>query len=245
MSYAVEDWGTGDDRIVLVHGSLAVGAAAFLEQKALADTFALSVMTRRGYGGTPRIDAVDVQRDAEDVIALLGDGAHLVGTSMGGIVAMNAAGRRPDLVQSLTVIEPPAFALARDVPAVRRVSDALKVHWQLVDPKELHAFVVGFVAALEMDMPLPDPLPAPVAAAAVNLVTERPWRVDVPIGAVADGRFPKLVVTGGWSEAFDGVSRRLADLFGVECHVLPGAGHAVQKVGAPFNDLLRRHIAAT
>jgi pimeloyl-ACP methyl ester carboxylesterase len=244
MSYAVEDWGGGDKRIVLVHGSLGVGAAAFGEQRVLGDTFALSVMTRRGYGDTPRIAAVDVLRDAEDVIELLGSGAHLVGTSMGGIVAMNAAGRRPDLVRSLTVIEPPAFALACDVPAVRRVSDALKAHWKLADPKELHAFVVGFVAALEMNMPLPDPLPPPVAAAAVNLVTERPWRVDVPIGAVADASFPKLVVTGGWSEAFDGISQRLADLLGVECHCLPGAGHAVQKVGAPFNDLLRRHIAS-
>jgi pimeloyl-ACP methyl ester carboxylesterase len=244
MPYAVEDWGGGGDRIVLVHGSLAVGAAAFVEQKALADSFALSVMTRRGYGDTGRINAVDVLRDAEDVVDLLAGGAHLVGTSMGGVVAMNAAGRRPDLVRSLTVIEPPAFALASDLPAVRRVSEALSAHWAIADPTELHAFVTGFVAALEMNMPLPDPLPAPVAAAAVNLVTERPWRVDVPVGAVADAPYPKLVVTGGWSEAFDGISRRLADLLNVECHRLPGAGHAVQKVGAPFNALLRRHVAS-
>ncbi len=244
MTYAVENWGSGGERIVLVHGSLAVGAAAFGEQKALADSFSLSVMTRRGYGGTCRINAVDVLRDAEDVVELLGSGAHLVGTSMGGIVAMNAAGRRPDLVRSLTVIEPPAFALASDLPAVRRVSEALKAHWAVADPTELHAFVTGFVAALEMNMPLPDPLPAPVADAAVNLITERPWRVDVPIGAVADASYPKLVVTGGWSEAFDGISMRLAGLLNLECHHLPGAGHAVQKVGAPFNELLRKQIAS-
>lgn len=244
MSYAVEDWGRGEERIIMIHGSLAVGAAAFLEQKILGDSFAVSIMTRRGYGNTERIDAVDVGRDASDVVALLGSGAHLVGTSMGGIVAMNAAGLRPDLVRSLTVIEPPAFALATDLPAVRRVSEALKAHWALGDPTELHAFVTGFVAALEMNMPLPNPLPAPVAAAAVNLVTERPWRVDVPIGAVADGRYPKLVVTGGWSEAFDGICRRLANLLDVECHSLPGAGHAVQKLGAPFNALLQKHVAS-
>ncbi|WP_167561295.1 alpha/beta hydrolase [Bradyrhizobium sp. AS23.2] len=229
---------------MLVHGSLAVGAAAFGEQKVLAESFALSVMTRRGYGETGRINAVDVLSDAEDVVEVLGEGAHLVGTSMGAIVAMNAAGRRPDLVRSLTVIEPPAFALASDLPAVRRVSKALRAHWAIADATELHAFVVGFIAALEMNMPLPDPLPAPVAAAAVNLVTERPWRVDVPVGAVADARFPKLVVTGGWSEAFDGISLRLAHLLDVQCHCLQGAGHAVQKVGAPFNALLRRQITS-
>lgn len=244
MSYAVENWGAGEDRVVFVHGSLGVGATAFSEQRALGDFFALSVMTRRGYGDTERIDAVDVRRDADDVVELLGQGAHLVGTSMGGVVAMNAAGLRPDLVRSLTVIEPPAFALACDLPAVRRVSDALRAHWASAGPIAGHAFVAGFVAALEMEMPLPDPLPPPVAAAAVNLVTERPWRVDVPVGALADTSFPKLVVTGGWSEAFDGISGRLAGLLGVACHRLPGAGHAVQKLGTPFNDLLRRHVAS-
>ncbi len=244
MLYAVEHWGDRGDRIVMVHGSLGVGAAAFLEQKELSDSFALSIMTRRGYGDTAPIVAVDVHKDAGDVVALLGDGAHLVGTSMGGVIAMNATGMRPDLVRSLTVIEPPAFALASDLPAVRRVSQAMKAHWARADPVDRHGFVTGFLAALEMDMPLPRPLPPPVAAAAVNLVTERPWRVDVPIGAVADARFPKLVVTGGWSEAFDGICQRLADLLHVECHCLPGAGHAVQKIGAPFNTLLRRHLAS-
>jgi pimeloyl-ACP methyl ester carboxylesterase len=187
---------------------------------------------------------VNVLADAADVVELLGDGAHLVGTSMGGIVAMNAAGLAPDRVQSLTLIEPPAFALATDLPDVRRVADAMKRHWRDADPARLRDFVVGFVAALEMDMTIPDPMPQPLAAAAANLITERPWRVDVPIGAVADVPFPKLVVTGGWSGAFDGIARRLADLLGTELHTLTGAGHAVQRVGAPFNTLLTQHIAS-
>ena len=49
MKYAVESWGTQGDRIVMVHGSLAVGAVAFSEQRALEDSFRMSVMTRRGY----------------------------------------------------------------------------------------------------------------------------------------------------------------------------------------------------
>src|SRR3546814_13001552 len=65
----------------------------------------------------PISNGVDILRDAHDVVEVLGDGAHLVGTSMGGMVSMNAAGLRPDLVHSLTVIEPPAFALANDIPA--------------------------------------------------------------------------------------------------------------------------------
>src|SRR3546814_18589365 len=91
---------------------------------------------------------------------------------------MNAAGLRPDLVHSHTVIEPPAFALANDIPAVRRVSSAMEAHWASADPADLHGFVIGFVAALEMTMELPDPLPPPLESAARNLVTERPWRSE-------------------------------------------------------------------
>ena len=45
-------------------------------------------------------------------------------------------------------------------------------------------------------------------------------------------------MTGGWSPAFDGISKRLAGLFDAEFHVMEGAGHAVQKLGAPFNQVL-------
>lgn len=244
MLYAVEQWGDRGDRVIMVHGSLGVGAAAFLEQKELCDSYALSIITRRGYGDTAPITESDINKDAGDIVSLLGGGAHLVGTSMGGIIAMNAAGMRPDLVRSLTVIEPPAFALASDLPAVRRVAQAMQAHWTSADPADRHGFVAGFLAAVEMDLPLPNPLPPPLAAAAVNLVTAHPWRVDVPIGAVAYAPFPKLVVTGGWSQAFDGICQRLADLLQVDCHCLPGAGHAVQKIGAPFNALLRHHLAS-
>jgi pimeloyl-ACP methyl ester carboxylesterase len=238
MDFAVERWGNGPERIVLVHGSLSVGAGAFSKQKALADRFTIDVVTRRGYGDTPPVARVDIAQDARDVVEVLGDGAHLVGTSMGGIVSMNAAGLRPDLVHSLTVIEPPAFALAADHPDVRRVSDAMKRHWRDAQGSRDHAFVTGFIAALEMDSVPPDPLPPALAIAVRNLVTERPWKVDVPIGVVADAAFPKLVVTGGWSGAFDAICRRIADLLETELHVLTGAGHGVQNVGEPFNSLL-------
>ena len=75
MAYAVDRWGNRGDRIVLVHGSLGVGAAAFGEQKVLEDRFTLDVMTRRGYGGTPAIERVDIHRDASDLIELLNLGA--------------------------------------------------------------------------------------------------------------------------------------------------------------------------
>src|SRR3546814_18157045 len=79
----------------------------------------------------------------------------------------------------------------------------MEAHWASADPADLHGFVIGFVAALEMTMELPDPLPPPLESAARILVTERQWRVDVPAGVVGAAPFLHLVVIGGWSGAFD------------------------------------------
>jgi pimeloyl-ACP methyl ester carboxylesterase len=46
-------------------------------------------------------------------VTLLGEGAQLVGHSYGGLIAMCAAASRPDLVKSLTIVEAPAWAVAR------------------------------------------------------------------------------------------------------------------------------------
>jgi pimeloyl-ACP methyl ester carboxylesterase len=116
---------------VLVHGSLNDGSVAFQAQAALAERWRLIVPNRRGYGKNPPIERVDVDADAQDIVELLGKGAHLVGTSMGGIVAGRAAALAPDWVLSLTLIEPPAFLNARDVPAVAETAAALKRHWEV------------------------------------------------------------------------------------------------------------------
>nr|WP_285561877.1 alpha/beta hydrolase [Streptomyces hygroscopicus] len=53
-----------------------------------------------------------------DLLARQGRGAHVVGHGDGGLVATLAAGRRPDLVRSLTLIQPAAFLAAAGHPAV-------------------------------------------------------------------------------------------------------------------------------
>src|SRR5262249_59181238 len=76
---------------------------------------------RRGCGASPADGRVDFERDAHDVAQLLGDGAHLVGHSYGGVVSLLAAAQRPDAVRSLALIEPPAFGGARGHPALEEV----------------------------------------------------------------------------------------------------------------------------
>lgn len=84
----VERWGAGSP-VVLVHGSLAAGAQEWDAQKPLADQgFRLTVLDRRGYGSSPAAPGEDFIVDGADVAVLLGDGAHIVGHSYGGIGRM-------------------------------------------------------------------------------------------------------------------------------------------------------------
>ena len=60
------------------------------------------MVDRRGFAASPDIDRSDHDVDALDVVDLLdAGGAHVVGHSYGGVVALLAAGRRPDAVRSL------------------------------------------------------------------------------------------------------------------------------------------------
>jgi hypothetical protein len=96
----VESWGDGAP-VVLVHGSLAIGAEEWEAQRALADEgFRLLVPDRRGHGQSPAAEGEDFLRDAEDIAKLMGDGAHLVGHSYGGLgglfAFLKAVGSDPD-----------------------------------------------------------------------------------------------------------------------------------------------------
>jgi pimeloyl-ACP methyl ester carboxylesterase len=53
-------------------------------------------------------------------------------------------------------------------------------------------------------------------------------------------RHPKTVVSGGHHDAYERLADRLAETIGADHVVLPGAGHAVQDTGEPFNALLRK-----
>jgi len=100
---------------VLVHGALATGSEEWQEQRPLADAgYRLLVLDRCGYGSSPPIDGEDFLVDADDIDVAIGDGAHVVAHSYGGLGAMFAAARRPEAVYSLTLLEPPAFTMTSD-----------------------------------------------------------------------------------------------------------------------------------
>lgn len=241
---AAERWGDSGPRIVMVHGSLGSAAAAFGEQKVFADRFQIVAPYRRGYSPSPSTERIDPDRDAREIVDLLGDSAHLVGTSMGGVVAMRAAALAPEKVRSLTVIEPPAMPNGAGRPAADQLIAGLRDHWATADPSDLESFVAGFLKVLGVDLELPSPLPPPLVEAVRNLTTERPWETGVPVEQLARTAFPKLVVTGGGTPGFEDVGDALAEALAAKRVLFEGSPHAVQRIGQRFNDELLAQLNA-
>jgi pimeloyl-ACP methyl ester carboxylesterase len=235
----VETWGDGIP-VVLVHGSLATGAEEWDCQRPLAaEGFRLVVVDRRGYGTSPAAHGEDYLADADDIAELIGDGAHLVGHSYGGLGAMLAAARRPEATLSLTVLEAPATVPDVPDPAWQELRDEIRDLWGRDLPDD--EWVVRFLRAVGSD---PDQFPPEMLELALPLVPVfrrgRPFsEFEAPLDALAAARFPKLVVSGGHSAAFDGMCTALARRIGAERAVIEGAGHEIQFTGEPINDALR------
>jgi pimeloyl-ACP methyl ester carboxylesterase len=234
----VETWGEGT-RVVLVHGSLATGADEWQAQRTLTEQgFQLLVPDRRGYGRSPAAHGEDFIRDSDDIADLMGNGAHLVGHSYGGLGVMFAAARRPDATLSLTLLEPAAFGLGQHHPDGRALVAEVRDLWDQDLPDE--ELVVRFLRAVGSD---PDALSPELMAAAVALVPvfrrgRAIWESGLPLAGLASAAYPKLVVSGGHSAGFDAICDDLAGQIGASRMVLAGAGHEIQFTGRPLNEAL-------
>ncbi len=231
----VEHEGTAGPRVLLVHGSVLPGWGTWHAQRPLADRFRLVVPHRTGYPPNPPLDRIDFEVQARELVELIEPGTHVVGHSYGGVVSLLAAALVPDRVRSLTVIEPPAFGVARGVPdvdgMVARIAPILGDTGLL--PRE---FLLAFTSTVGATPNLPDPLPPAVEASARATMVERPpWEAQIPFAALASARFPKLVFSGGHNAAFDAVCDVLVERLPAERAVIPGKGHSVQRTGEPFN----------
>ncbi|MCK8609010.1 alpha/beta fold hydrolase [Agromyces sp. C10] len=234
----VEVWGSGE-RVVLVHGSLATGPAEWAAQRPLADHgYELVIPTRRAYAGEPGAVGEDFLTDGDDVAALLGDGAHLVGHSYGGLVAMVAAARRPQAVRTLVLAEPPAFDAASTHPAVRRLRR--DIEQALESAGDDREFLDGFLELVGSPV---DEIPADVMRDLTALVpalrrARQPWSGAIPVEEVRDAAFPTVVVSGDHHEAFTAMCDGLARDLGADHRTVTGAGHEIQLAAADFNALL-------
>jgi pimeloyl-ACP methyl ester carboxylesterase len=94
--------------VVFVHGSLSTGDDWRQVASAMAGQFTCFLMDRRGRGRSGDASAYAIEREYEDIPAVLdiaGPGAHLLGHSYGAIGALGAALRVP--IGRLVLYEPP------------------------------------------------------------------------------------------------------------------------------------------
>ena len=228
--------------VVLVHGSVTGGQETWQEQRSLSQEYAVLIPDRQGYGVGASEHADDPKADAATIGGLLGQGAHLVGYSMGGLVAMLAAAGRPEAVKSLVLVEPVAFDLVRGRADVEGfIAGYERLHASSPDAEGFLREFLVFAGNDPVEVAqIPDPMPDGLHNGAVALYTgAAPWDVPTPVDELAAATFPVVVVSGGHSAMFDAICDVLAERVGAERVVIPGAGHAVQYTGQPFNALLK------
>lgn len=243
-------WGTAGPRIVMIHGS-AQGSSTggdrhFAGQQVLGDRgYQVIVPDRPGHGRSPypgRPD--DAEADGAWVTELLGSGAHLVGHSFGGCVALAAAVMRPAAVRSLTVIEPAMPTIAMGNPTV------LKFGLSILAANLLSTSTASRTRKFNRILGIPPEIRGDSGPEEAEKVGEGLRTLKMPSKGQLSGWLetlkkagtPFLVVSGGWNPAFEALSDTAARLGGGQRRVIRSPHHFPQNVSDEFNRILAQRV---
>lgn len=239
-------WHRGADRPVLaLHCSLAhAGAWSGLVEQLHGVT--VTALDQPGHGRSAAWDGVQDLHElttaiAADMAGRVGDNGpiDLFGHSFGGTVALRLAMERPDLVRSLTLVEPVIFAAAREVTGPV-YADFCAVHLAIADlilsgdhlggARKFHA-MWGTGSAFD---DLPEGQKRYIVERIHLIAAQTPVLLHDAAGLMSPGRLegisvPVLLVDGGDSPPIiDAVQSVLAGrLARASRLVVPGAGHMV------------------
>ena len=250
-------WGAGAERIVLVHGGvqggLGGGPVTWDGQQALAEHgWRVERVERPGFGRSPSRGVDDMEEDAGWIADMLGDGAALIGHSWGGAAALLAAARRPAAVTALVLVEPALHPLLMGAPEAADAHvarDAGRIPAMILEAKTPAEYGRLFASAMgAVDVGEPNAAAAALqddtAAASLGcaLLRGRMAAPDVLRSAlvtVADARIPVLVISGGWSPAFDAIAEMVARVTGGRAERVTSPNHFPQQ-SAPekFNEVV-------
>ncbi len=224
-------WRQGDGPpLLLVHGALADRIAWILIQPLLAERFTVYVMDRRGRGESGQPKAHPMEREFEDIVAVvdaIGEPVHLLGHSGGALCALGAV-LLTDQVRSLTLYEPPPPGARVDVEL-----ESLRAMIHEADPEEI---VLEFlrtgprVPEADIERVMQSPIWPHIVSLAPTLASE----LDAAAGYDFDAsrystlEIPLLLLLGSDSPpVLHEVSDALADIVpNVRMAVLEGQQHA-------------------
>ena len=200
-------------RIVFVHGAGSFGSAAWPRQHGMALSYDALFLRRHGYHPVAEPVESSFDEDAAIVLRSLADdgrgaaGGHVVAHSQGAIAAMMAAVERPDLVFSLTLVEPACLSLTAELPAtaahIGLMQPLFDVRHQMSDDDFQREFVRRVYAT-----DLQQPATAEEKRSARRLRLQAPsW--EAPLHIVPG--VPTLVLTGGWEPLYEEIARYLRE----------------------------------
>lgn len=243
------------DPIVFVHGDSLFGNPIdhWINQLELAQEYQLIIPARHGYYLSPLPERESFEIYARAIADLLGEGAHLVGHSYGGVVALLAAAMRPEAVLSLIVSEPPAFGLIRghaDVERfIARMQDPSKPLAQMT-PEEFTFHLLNAIfgptqgESEQLPQRMLDQLATPYGrkGTEANMREPAPWEADIPLERLAQTAFPKLVFSSKTVPMHEAVCEVLVRQLGADHVVISEAGHFIPGTGKLYNDQVRAFL---
>jgi pimeloyl-ACP methyl ester carboxylesterase len=200
-------------RVVFVHGAGSFGSAAWPRQHGMALSYDALFLRRHGYH--PVADPVESSFDEDAAIVLrsLADdgrgaaGGHVVAHSQGAIAAMMAAVERPDLVFSLTLVEPACLSLTAELPATAAHIGLMQPLFDVRDHMSDEDFQREFVRRVYAT-DLQQPATAEEKRSARRLRLQAPsW--EAPLHIVPG--VPTLVLTGGWEPLYEEIAGYLRE----------------------------------
>jgi pimeloyl-ACP methyl ester carboxylesterase len=200
-------------RVVFVHGAGSFGSAAWPRQHGMALSYDALFLRRHGYDPVAEPVESSFEEDARIVLRSLADdgrgaaGGHVVAHSQGAIAAMLAAVERPDLVFSLTLVEPACLSLTAELPAtaahIGLMQPLIDARHQMSDQDFQREYVRRVYAT-----DLQQPATAEEKRSARRLRLQAPaW--EAPLHIVPG--VPTLVLTGGWEPLYEEIAGYLRE----------------------------------
>ena len=250
------------EAIVFIHGALIADSfAPMLLHSSLPTRYRCVTYHRRGYEGSTRVIApIRVEDHASDCASLLRQlnvsKAHVVGHSFGGAIALSLAMDAPQLVHTITLMEP-ALVLGASGPGYRKAIARDLARYRAGDADgtvdEFLSARFGTTYREPLERVLPGSFSQAVANARTSFESDMPAAADFQFGEEQARTIthPALIVLGADSDALwsrFGETHRLlcAWLRDVESFVLPAAAHGMQMqnpghMGERLHAFLRKH----
>ena len=125
---------------------------------------------------------------------------------------------------------PPATRVALGDPAADRFAESGRSYSETGPKDDPEAFLRGFLDAVGSVWHPPSPLPPDLEQGARALVVERgPWEAEIPLDALREAPFRKLVLSGAHHLGFEAICDALERELRAERAVLPGVGHTIPR----------------